>query len=75
MILLLDGKVEHVAAAVNKTGLLIWWLDKSKFIGYTTHKNIYVDIEGSPDEKFKHCNKCNDIMSVEMVSKEFSIMD
>ena len=73
-----EGGFSHAAAAVKKKGLFLYggWINP-KFIGYTTHRNIYVDIEGSPcgmKTVCKHCNKCNDIMSVEMVSKEFSIM-
>ena len=73
-----EGGFSHAAASVNKKGLFLYggWINP-KFIGYTTHRNIYVDIEGSPcgmKTVCKHCNKCNDIMSVEMVSKEFSIM-
>ena len=73
-----EGGFSHAAAAVNKKGLFLYggWINP-KFIGYAMHKNIYVDIEGSPcgmKKVCKHCKKCNDIMSLEMISKEFALM-
>ena len=50
---------------------------QDNFIGYTMHRNIYIDIEGSPcgmKTACTHCKKCNDVMTIEMISKEFSTM-
>ena len=73
-----EGGFSHAAASVNKKGLFLYggWINP-KIIGYTMHRNIYIDIEGSPcgmKTACKHCNKCNDIMTIEMISKEFSTM-
>jgi len=70
-----EGGFSHASAAVNKKGLFIYggWIDP-KFIGYSNHKNIYIDIQGSPcgmKIACEHCKKCNDIMTVEMISKSF----
>ena len=70
-----EGGFSHASAAVNKKGLFIYggWIDH-KFIGYSNHKNIYIDIQGSPcgmKIACEHCKKCNDIMTVEMISKNF----
>ena len=70
-----EGGFSHASAAVNKKGLFIYggWIDP-KFIGYSNHKNIYIDIQGSPcgmKIACEHCKKCNDIMTVEMISKNF----
>ena len=70
-----EGGFSHTSAAVNKKGLFIYggWIDP-KFIGYSNHKNIYIDIQGSPcgmKIACEHCKKCNDIMTVEMISKNF----
>lgn len=73
-----EGGFCHAAGALNKKGLFIYggWIDP-KFIGYQIHKNIYIDIEGSPcgmKADCDHCKKCNKIISVEMVSNLFSEM-
>lgn len=71
-----EGGFTHAAGALNKKGLFIYggWIDP-KITGYEIHKNIYIDIEGSPcgmKTPCAHCKKCNEIMTVEMMSKNFS---
>lgn len=70
-----EGGFTHAAGALNKKGLFIYggWIDPN-IIGYTIHKNVYIDIEGSPcgmKIPCKHCKKCNEIMTVDMISKKF----
>ena len=70
-----EGGFTHAAGALNKIGLFIYggWIDPA-ITGYAIHKNIYINIEGSPcgmKIPCKHCKKCNEIMTVEMISKNF----
>ena len=70
-----EGGFTHAAGALNKKGLFIYggWIDP-KITGYSNHKNIYIDIEGSPCGMkiyCEHCKKCNEIMTVDMISKNF----
>ena len=70
-----EGGFTHAAGALNKIGLFIYggWIDP-EITGYAIHKNIYINIEGSPcgmKIPCKHCKKCNEIMTVEMISKNF----
>ena len=70
-----EGGFTHAAGALNKKGLFIYggWIDPN-IIGYTFHKNVYIDIEGSPcgmKIPCEHCKKCNEIMTVDMISKKF----
>ena len=70
-----EGGFTHASAALNKKGLFIYggFIDP-KIIGYPFHKNVYIDIDGSPcgmKVKCSHCEKCNELMTVEMISKYF----
>ena len=70
-----EGGFTHAAGALNKKGLFIYggWIDP-KITGYFNHKNIYIDIEGSPcgmKISCGHCKKCNEIMTVDMISNNF----
>ena len=70
-----EGGFTHAAGALNKKGLYIYggWIDPN-ITGYSVHKNIYIDIEGSPcgmKTECEHCKKCNEIMTVDMIAKNF----
>lgn len=70
-----EGGFTHAAAALKKKGLFIYggWVHPS-ITGYKIHKNIYIDIEGSPcgmKVDCEHCKKCKEIMTVEMITKNF----
>jgi ADP-heptose:LPS heptosyltransferase len=70
-----EGGFTHAAAALNKKGLYIYggWVDPN-ITGYSDHKNIYIDIEGSPcgmKTECEHCKRCNKIMTVDMIAKNF----
>ena len=70
-----EGGFTHAAGALNKKGLYIYggWVDPN-ITGYSDHKNIYIDIEGSPcgmKTECEHCKKCNEIMTVDMIAKKF----
>ncbi len=70
-----EGGYTHAAGALNKIGLFIYggWIDP-KITGYSIHKNIYINIEGSPcgmKIPCEHCKKCNEIITVEMISRNF----
>lgn len=70
-----EGGFTHAAGALNKKGLYIYggWIDP-RITGYSKHKNIYIDIEGSPcgmKIECEHCKKCNEIMTVDMIAKNF----
>ena len=44
------------------------------FIGYPSNTNIYINIDGSPcgmKTLCDHCKKCNEIMTVNMISEKF----
>ncbi len=71
----MEGGFTHASAAINKTGLFIYggYIDP-KVIGYSQHRNIYIDIDGSPCGMkviCEHCKKCNEIITVDMISKNF----
>ena len=73
-----EGGFTHAAGALNKKGLFIYggWIDPN-ITGYSVHNNVYIDIEGSPCGMkilCEHCKKCNEIMTVEMISKKFTEM-
>lgn len=73
-----EGGFTHAAGALEMKGLFIYggWIDP-KITGYSIHKNIYIDIEGSPcgmKIPCKHCEKCNEIITVEMISENFKEM-
>ena len=70
-----EGGFTHAAGALNKKGMYIYggWIDP-RITGYSKHKNIYIDIEGSPcgmKTECEHCKKCNEIMTVDMIAKNF----
>tara|TARA_B100000989_G_scaffold97535_1_gene71006 strand:+ start:1945 stop:2775 length:831 start_codon:yes stop_codon:yes gene_type:complete len=71
----MEGGFTHASAALSKKGLFIYggYIDP-KVIGYSQNKNIYIDINGSPcgmKIPCNHCKKCNEIITVEMISKKF----
>lgn len=71
----MEGGFTHATAAVNKKGLFLYggYIDPL-FIGYPSNTNIYINIDGSPcgmKTLCDHCKKCNEIMTVNMISEKF----
>tara|TARA_Y100001970_G_scaffold283604_1_gene399187 strand:- start:8665 stop:9474 length:810 start_codon:yes stop_codon:yes gene_type:complete len=69
-----EGGMHHAAAATSRKAVVIFGGHISpKITGYDFHKNLYVDIEGSPCGKKNicdHCKKCMQLISFTKVIKE-----
>ena len=65
-----EGGFSHAAAALNKKAVIYFggW-SNPQTMGYSFHKNIYVDTEESPcgakGYLCNHCEKCRESISIE----------
>ena len=63
-----EGGFGHVAAALNKKAVIYFggWIHPD-ITGYDFHKNVYVDLDGSPcgsmSYKCSHCIKCRETIT------------
>ena len=70
------GGMAHAAAVLDKKGVVIFggWCDP-KNLGYNIHTNFFIKNKESPcGSKYecKHCKKCMDLITIEMVIKEIN---
>ena len=70
-----EGGFAHAAAALDKKALVLFggWIDP-QITGYSFHKNLYVNIKGSPCgmQKFcSHCEKCKKLLTHDLVFSNF----
>ena len=71
-----EGGFAHAAAALDKKSVVLFGgFIHPNITGYKFHNNIYIDIDGSPcgmRDWCEHCEKCKDLITVEMVLNEFN---
>ena len=76
-----EGGLSHAAAALSKKAVVYFggWI-KPSITGYKFHKNVYLDIKGSPCGAktyiCEHCEKSRKLISIEkmhdIIKKELS---